>query len=36
MLQEMRAEIKERRQKQISAAEEAGNAELVQWLKDRV
>ncbi|VDB94296.1 unnamed protein product [Peniophora sp. CBMAI 1063] len=36
MLQGMRAEIKERRQKQISAAEEAGNAELAQWLKDRV
>lgn len=36
MLQDIRAEIKERRQKQISAAEEAGNAELAQWLKDRV
>ena len=36
MLKEMRAEIKERRQGQIAAAEEAGNTELAQWLKDRV
>jgi hypothetical protein len=36
MLSQMRADIKERRAKQIAAAEEAGNAELVQWIKDRM
>ncbi|KAI0035369.1 hypothetical protein K488DRAFT_83077 [Vararia minispora EC-137] len=36
MLEDMRTEIKEKRAKQIAAAEEVGNTELAQWLKERL
>jgi hypothetical protein len=36
LLAEMRAEIKGKRAKQVAAAEEAGNEELVKWLKERI